>query len=242
VRTPLLIAAALAALALPAAAQVVDGQLLERGTERPVEGAAVELLVGGSAVARAATDTAGRFTIALEDAGSYRLSVRRVGYAPATSQSFPVEKGDTTHVMVRLVAGTVLLAPVRAVADARRLPPTLVGFYDRVETSHSGRFITRDRIDQHAAMRTTDLLRTLAGIQITQNRRGGTGVRRRGCEPAVYVDGVYVTPQGMSLDDLVRPHDLEGVEVYSASSLPPAFVRQRVTGCGAVLFWTRIEN
>jgi hypothetical protein len=237
-----LAALALALAAAPAAAQVVNGKLLERGTDRPVAGASVELIGGGAVKGQAVTDSIGEFLIVVEDAGSYRVSVRRVGYAPAVSRQFPVDREDTTSVVVRLVAGAVLLAPVEAVAKARPLPPTLVEFYDRVEENRSGRFLTRDDIDARHAMRTSDLLVALAGVSIQTNRRGGTRARTRACEPMVYIDGVYVPTYGMSLDDLVRPHDLEGIEVYSSASLPPSFVRQRAPSCGAILFWTRIEN
>jgi len=243
VRAPpfLLLLASLAAA--PAAAQVVNGQLLERGSDRPVAGASVELQVGGDAKARVLTDTAGLFTIAVEDAGRYRVSVQRVGYEPILSASFLVERQDTTHVLLRLVAGTILLAPVRAIAEARSLPPTLVAFYDRVEENRAGRFITRDRLDQRGAMRTTDLLRTMAGMRIVNTRRGTALRTRGGCEPMIFMDGMQVPLNGMSLDDVVQPHNLEGIEIYSGpSSLPPSFVRVRAPACGAVLFWTKIEN
>lgn len=227
----------------PAAAQVVNGQLLERGSDRPVAGASVELQVGGAAKARVLTDTLGIFTIPVEDAGRYRLSVQRTGYEPILSASFVVERQDTTHVVLRLVAGTILLAPVRAIAEARSLPPTLVAFYDRVEENRAGRFITRDRLEQRGAQRTSDLLRTMAGMRIVSTRRGTALRTRGGCEPMIFVDGMYVPLNGMSLDDMVQPQDLEGVEIYSGpSSLPPSFVRIRAPSCGAVLFWTKIEN
>lgn len=246
---PLLALAPGAALALllvapPAAAQVVNGRLLERGSDRPVVGASVELRESGGAVrARVLTDTLGDFLIAVEDAGTYRVSVTRVGYSPALSRTFVVERGDTTAIVLRLVAGAILLAPIEAVAKARALPPALEAFYDRVEDNRSGRFITRDRIDQMRAMRASDLMRSMAGMRVVATRRGGTALRTRdGCEPMVFMDGVYVEMLGMSLDDLVRTNELEGVEVYSTSTLPPEFARYRTRACGAVLFWTRIEN
>jgi hypothetical protein len=244
---PLFVSTAVLALLLgarPAAAQVVNGRLLERGSDRPVVGASVELQESGGAVrATVLTDTVGDFLIAVEDAGTYRVSVSRVGYSPVTSPTFVVERDDTTALVLRLVAGTILLAPIKAVADARALPPSLAAFYDRVEGNRSGRFITRDRIDQMRAMRASDLMRSMAGMRIVSTRRDGTALRtREGCEPMVFVDGVYVQMFGMSLDDLVRTTELEGVEVYSTSSLPPEFSRFRAQGCGAVLFWTRIEN
>lgn len=244
-RTPLLLPALFlaATAASPAAAQVVNGQLLERGSDRPVAGASVELRVGGDAKARALTDTAGLFTIPVEDAGRYRLSVQRVGFEPILSASFVVDRQDTTHVLLRLVAGTIMLAPVRAIAEARSLPPTLVAFYDRVEENRAGRFITRDQLDTRRALRASDLLRTIAGMRVVATRRGTAVRTREGCEPMIFVDGMYVPLNGMSLDDMVQPQNLEGVEVYSGpSSLPPSFVRIRAPGCGAVLFWTKIEN
>lgn len=244
---PLFVSTAVLALLLcasPAAAQVVNGRLLERGSDRPVVGASVELQESGGAVrARVLTDTVGDFLIAVEDAGTYRVAVSRVGYSPVLSPTFVVEREDTTAMVLRLVAGTIQLAPIKAVADARALPPSLAAFYDRVEDNRSGRFITRDRIDQMRAMRASDLMRSMAGMRIVGTRRDGTALRtREGCEPMVFVDGVYVQMFGMSLDDLVRTNELEGVEVYSTSSLPPEFSRFRGHGCGAVLFWTRFEN
>ena len=235
-------ALSLALAAAPAAAQVVNGKLLERGTDRPVAGASVELIGGGAVKGQAVTDSVGEFLIPVEDAGSYRVSVRRVGYAPAVSRQFAVERDDTTSVVVRLVAGTILLDPVEAVAEARPLPAPLVAFYDRVEENRTGRFLTRVDIDRRGAMRTSDLLIGVSGVSIQTTRRGGTRARTRACEPMVYIDGVYVPTYGMSLDDLVRPQDLEGIEIYSSASLPPSFVRQRAPSCGAILFWTRIEN
>ncbi|HYJ81108.1 MAG TPA: TonB-dependent receptor [Longimicrobiaceae bacterium] len=229
--------------AVPARAQVVDGRVLERGSDRPMVGVTVELIAGQAVLAATRTDTVGLFVIAAAAAGTYRLAVRGGGHSLATSREFPVYAGDTAHMEVRVVAGTVLLAPVVAVARARNLPPLLAGFYDRAEANRSGRFVTRDRIDARRAMRTTDLLRSLAGISVGPTRRGGTTIRSRGCEPLVFVDGVYVPLYGMSLDDVVQPHDLEGIEVYSGpASLPANFARFRAPSCGAVLFWTKIQN
>jgi hypothetical protein len=244
VRPPYLCAVLLLCLAAaPARAQVVDGRVLDRGSARPLVDVTVELLAGTTVLAGTRTDTVGLFVIPAPEAGTYRLAVRRGGHHMAVSRDFSVQRNDTSHMELRVVAGTVLLAPVVAVARARNLPPLLAGFYDRAEANRAGRFVTRDRIAERRATRTTDLLRSLAGLSVVPTRRGGTTLRSRGCEPLVFVDGVYVPLYGMSLDDVVQPHDLEGIEVYSGpASLPANFARARAPSCGAVLFWTKIEN
>jgi hypothetical protein len=56
----------------------------------------------------------------------------------------------------------------------------------------------------------------------------------------VYLDGLrFPLFRGESIDHLVSPMELEGIEVYAhAAQVPVEFQRTRA-GCGAILFWTR---
>ena len=58
---------------------------------------------------------------------------------------------------------------------------------------------------------------------------------RGGCVPAVFVNGVS-TVVSVGVDLSLSPHDIEAVEVYRGSEVPPQY---RVNTCGAILFWTR---
>lgn len=239
-----LAAAMLAVAAAPAAAQVVSGTLLERGSDRPIGGATVELLSGSAVKVRARTDSAGAFGMDVPGPGTYRLAARRVGYQAATGE-LTVQRMDSLEVVFRLATDAVVLDPVQVTAVPRRLPPWLVGFYDRVESYHQGHFITREQVDSRRPFRTTDLLRTVPGLSLVPSRRGmGYVVRSRGgCEPMVFIDGLQVELQGNTIDELVQPRDVEGVEIYSGIGTTPAeFMRGRGATCGAIAFWTRLDR
>jgi len=140
----------------------------------------------------------------------------------------------------------VALAPVEATSRPRQPPARLVGFYERSAKRRQGHFLTRDIIDQARASRTSDLLRRIPGLAFRQTRKGGFAIRGRGgCEPQVYIDGMDVAMFGTatSVDDLVRPADLEGIEVYGSASIPVEFIRNHPGDeCGAVMLWTRFEH
>ena len=67
-------------------------------------------------------------------------------------------------------------------------------------------------------------------------------IRMRGagetCEPAIYIDGQSVRQLPEStIDDLLEPSVIEGVEVYTSTASAPARYAQHGS-CGVVLFWT----
>jgi hypothetical protein len=247
---PLLIAALLAAAATPSAAQAVHGRVLERGTDKPVPSAVVELRVGDDVRAQARTFDDGSFVLPVPGAGTYRVAAARIGYESLLSGDLQIQRLDSLDLVFRMVSYAVPLAAVQAnaaaAAPARRIPARLEGFYARSGRRRQGHFLTRDVIEQARASRTSDLLRRIPGLQFRATRRGGMAVRGRGgCEPQVYLDGMDVSMFGnaTSVDDLVRPEDLEGIEVYGSSSVPVEFVRNKPQNeCGAVMLWTRFAN
>lgn len=98
-RTTLQAVVALVALALgaaPARAQVVRGQVLEEGSNAPVEGAMVVLLEpSGHVVRRVLTDRSGGFIVRSDRPGSYLMRVDRIGYESLTTESFDVTAEGT---------------------------------------------------------------------------------------------------------------------------------------------------
>lgn len=244
---PLLAAAALlAATAVPTAAQSVHGRVLERGTDRPVASAIVELRDGRGVRAQARTFDDGTFMLVVPGAGIYRIGAARMGYESLESADVTIASRDSVSLTFRMMSTAVALAPVEAKSTPRQPPARLAGFYNRSQRRRQGHFITRDIIDQARASRTTDLLRRVPGLAFRQTRKGGYALRGRGdCEPQVYLDGMDVSMFGTAttVDDLVRPEDLEGVEVYGSSTIPVEFVRNHPGDeCGAVMLWTRFEH
>ncbi|MFL5540374.1 MAG: TonB-dependent receptor plug domain-containing protein [Longimicrobiaceae bacterium] len=240
---PLLVAALLAASATPSAAQMVHGRVLERGTDKPVASAIVELRDGSNVRAQARTLDDGSFVLPVPGVGTYRVAAARVGYESLLSGDLVIARPDSLDLLFRMTSLAVQLDPVQ-VNTSRYRSARLAGFYERSTKRRQGHFLTRDVIEQARSSRTSDLLRRIPGLSFRATRRGGYAVRGRGgCEPQVYIDGMDVSMFGnvTSVDDLVRPEDLEGVEVYGSSSIPVEFIRNHPGNeCGAVMLWTRM--
>lgn len=239
-RTALLLLALLAAS--PAAhAQILSGALLETESRTPLPGGTVTLLGRDSAVvAQVRADSAGAFSFVLPRSGTFRLRAEQAGFQAATSPTLSVGAQDTVEVEFSLARDVVVLEPLVVKARSRRLTPAARRFYDRAGNVAFGTFITRDEIEKLHPYRTTDLLNRIPGVQ-TRPMMGGNSVTIRGtCRPTLYVDGVRVDGY-RSIDDLVQPLDLEGVEVYRSADHAPVEYTGLRAGCAAVLIWTRIE-
>lgn len=223
----------------PAAGQVMTGHLIDDATEEPVATASIALLGEDSVTLDAATtDSAGAFTVSAEERGEFRLLAHRIGYPETISAPLRLGEGDTLQVEFRISAAAVLLDPVVVQARRRPPPPDIVAFYDRAERSISGTFITRQEIEAAHAMRASDLLRTIPGVQLGPLRYGASTVTIRGCIPLFIVDGVIARYE-RSIDNLVSPLDLEGLEVYRSPADVPVQYGGLRHDCGAVMIWTR---
>lgn len=234
-------ALAFLAFAAPASAQTILGTLLDQQSGKPVRAGTMSLLSESDAqVAQAVTDSAGAFVLSAGRAGSYRLRAEHSGYSAAVSPALDLQAGDTVRVEFQLSTRQVVLSPLVVKGEPRRLDAALARFYDRAREKAFGTFITRDEIEKRHPIRTTDLLRTVPGVQLIPTRFGGRSVvrMRGGCVPAFYLDGMHVRLAGMTIDDLVQPLDLEGIEVYRTPAEVPGEYGLD-TGCGAVLVWTR---
>ena len=225
-----------------AGGQVLHGRLIDEVTEAGVVGAAMMLLDGDSArvVAATVTDSVGYFSVAASEAGAFRLRAERIGYPTTVSTPLNVRSGDTIQVEFRISAGAVLLDPVVVTGRRRRPPPMIAEFYQRAERSIFGTFITRDEVERLHPGRVMDLLRRVPGLQIVPLRFGGSSavLMRGGCRPLVVIDGMQLRDV-RSIDDLVQPLELEGLEVYRSFAEVPVEYGGLRDPCGAILIWTR---
>lgn len=230
-------------LALPRAgdAQVISGTLVQTEGLTPLRGGVVSLLDQDSAtVAESRTDSVGAFFLTVPGGGSYRLTAAQTGYRTAVSPLLTIGSRDTLEVEFSLARDVVILDPLVVKARSRRITAAARRFYDRAGTRAGGTFITREEIDRVHPSHTTDLFSSIPGVQ-TRPMMGGSSVRvRGGCRPTVFVDGIRVNGY-RSIDDLVQPMDLEGVEVYRAAHEAPIEYGGMQAGCAVVLLWTRIE-
>jgi hypothetical protein len=179
------------------------------------------------------TNDEGRFLFRNVPLGSYRLVVTFIGYR-TLADTLIVDSGSDFDLDLPLSISPIELEALVVVTERRRLGPML-GFEERRRT-RSGTFIDREEIEARNATLFSDLLRMVPGARVIPSGPYGNTVRLRGnCRPVLWVDGIpLLTEEGM--DDILRPLDLEAIEVYRGASLPVEFGSNP---CGAILVWTK---
>lgn len=187
-------------LAGPAAAQTLQGRLIDDGSGAPVAQAQVVVLdIRSRPVGRVLTDDAGAFAFALPATGRYVIRASRVGYATVNTPPLDVLSTETMAVEVRIAAGAVPLAPLTV--TAQRAPfaadGTLMrrGYYTRKQQYEAlgARFLDRDYLRTRNAFRTTDIFRDIPGVRVSPGpNRTNVITLRGGCEPAVFIDGAQM--------------------------------------------------
>lgn len=182
----------------------------------------------------------GEWTITNAPVGTRMLEVRAVGYYPERRP-------------VNVVAGApsvrVALSTLRAVLDTVRIMSARVrgrdisGFIER-SRSGVGRYLTEEDVVRRKPLVTSDLLRVVPGLRVDRTPLGDTMISMRGavsetCVPSFYIDGQYMRNLSADdVDDWVRPSEVAGIEVYTGAGLPAQF-QQEMTGCGAIVIWTK---
>jgi len=222
-------------------AQVIRGIVVEAESRLPVPGATVELRRAGDRNAlQTTTDSVGLFILDAGRSGTYAIQARRLGFLAAPPDTIRLGRGEALSLEIRLGARAVPLEPVVVTVRGDEW----LNEFERRRAGAFGRFLDREEIEARSAMHTTDLLRTMPGLSFV-NRRGGPGaqlyMRRPGgmCVPAIWIDGLQVplASTGLTIDDVLPPGVIEGIEIYNSVSAAPT--QFRTGDCGVVLFWTR---
>jgi hypothetical protein len=217
---------------------VVTGTVMDGDTERPLEG--VEVGLFGTPL-RAITDDEGRFRLPGVSGGSYMLWARRIGYQER-SDSLRVPPRAMVDVTVVLSTDPIELEEIVVVVRSPVLDGH--GFYSRQEQGYGGFFIDRAEIERRRPESVTDIFQNVPGVRVVYGGIYGSKVfiNQRvtfeddgmpGCEPLLWLDGIRST---MTIYDLMRAEEIEGVEVYSGASAPGKFNNI----CGTIVIWTRV--
>lgn len=242
----------------------IAGQVLDAETGVPIPVVRVELSDGrGRTLGAASTDGEGRFRFPDIGPGPVTLFAERIGYAALLVEE-RVVAGEALIVTLRLSPEVLTLAPFEVEAGDRPRRAELEGFTDRARRGVSGVHLTRSEIESRNAGRLTDLLSGVPGLRIVESPSVG-GAQRLvslawnlpgraggGCPIQVFVNGRPAPDpgplggigglsrvDGVPVDHLVQPEDLEGIEVYTElSSVPPEFLTAEA-GCGVIALWTR---
>jgi len=200
---------------------------------KPLEGAQV-YLVGAAVGARA--DSRGVFHLTGLPAGTQTVEVRQLSYSPKryTVDLSPARESRLNAVMdaKAQVLGTVTVEG--------KASSNIPGFDERAKRG-LGTFLTRDEIEKRQSVLTTDLFRTIPGLSvgfdgtnyIVQSSRG------QGCQVQWYLDGAPFDNSQNDLDQMIRPDDIEAVEVYKSPSEVPVQFQGHNGSCGTILVWTK---
>ncbi|HYN83037.1 MAG TPA: carboxypeptidase regulatory-like domain-containing protein [Gemmatimonadaceae bacterium] len=203
----------------------------------PIAGAEVVLQRGRESSETARTTSDGKFSFTEVRGAPVQLRVRCIGYREYSRSFLAASVSTGKPVSIILERAPLILDTVHVAAiEGGRMRE----FYERRKIHRSGHFVERKEIDRRNPVYTTDMLRRFPGIAIRPSVRGGNSIRIRGCRPTLWIDGVQAV--NAELDELTRPGEIEGVEVYGSSAgIPPQYRDRAGRSCGAVLVWTRIR-
>jgi Carboxypeptidase regulatory-like domain/TonB-dependent Receptor Plug Domain len=214
----------------------LSGRVVDSASAAAVPGALIILAPNGR---RASSDSAGLYTIQGLPAGTHRLQVRAIGFAPV-ELTVELEPGADARQTIALPSlAPQSLDPVTVAETTTPAERRLVDFERRRRTGR-GQYLTEEEIRRAGAANLRDALRGMRGV--TEECWGSDGgcrvhmVRaRHNCPPEYVVDGHTNNTFGA----LTPIRDIVALEVYTGPSDVPGEFAGTYAGCGVVVIWTR---
>ncbi len=213
------------------------GGIVRDGGKTPIPSAELSLLRRGEPprVVRSGDD--GRFSFSDVRPGEIALTARRLGYK-STALDLNMSAGgfaSPVEVVLEEVASDIDLVVIEGSKGHLR------EFYEHKATNSFGKFFDRKDIERKAPGLVSELLRTVPGATMSVSERHGNRILLRGCQPTVWMDGTRAL--GAEVDEVARPSDLAGVEVYpSWAGLPAQYQDRDNRMCGVIVLWTRSDR
>ena len=235
----------------PAASQParVVGRVVDVGSGRPIEAVQVRLL-GQEAEFSQLTDAWGLFVFRRVPAGDYELVLDHLAYG-THSDSIEVAGSEIIEIEARLAMRPIEMEPLEVMVQRRELSARTWRFYERAERG-MGYYITWEDIARRRPLRITHMITEFPGVRLIRlsglrskvmlrpYTQSGPGGQLGACWPALYVDGMQVRlTEHETIDDMVFPGDVEGVEVYKGLASVPGDYAGYDARCGVVGIWTR---
>lgn len=246
----------------------IVGKLVDAETGAPVVGARVDIVdrncnTAGPRPVHSDSSGAFRIQFRFDDA---RIEITAPGYQRSNDRSVRFRPGFSTEVMAIFMRPETKgrepvykLEGLEVVTSPARRSPVLEAFDARV-ASGRGWYFTRSDIEARKPARVSDLLTSIPGITLVSrgpgNQRevvfGRHASQFNACSAQIFLNGQLVNKPAprstrgrassqptMTIDDVVAPGDLEGIEVYyGLSTIPPEFLNEEAR-CGVVALWTR---
>ncbi|HEY8831411.1 MAG TPA: carboxypeptidase-like regulatory domain-containing protein [Gemmatimonadaceae bacterium] len=211
---------------------VVDGIVVDKG-KTPVPSAEVELRRQGEASRMARSDNDGRFSFPGVQTGPLALTVRRMGYVAKTINMDVPAAGTSPTLEVELEEIPSDISSVIVESSKEHL----LEFYQRKGNNTFAKFFDSKDIQKRNPFYLSEMVSTISGANIS-SKGAGNRILLRGCQPMVWLDGMRAP--GAELDDVARPGDVAGMEVYpSNAGLPPEYQDRNNRMCGAIMVWTK---
>jgi hypothetical protein len=233
---------------------VIDGIVTDTGLA-PIPSVEVVVVSRGIAVR---TGPNGRFRLVDLPQGSCIVIVRRIGFFPA-SMILHLSSADTLRVSFALRPATVDIGVVTVLGERGQSLRLLEFEYRR--RYGVGRYMTKRDIERRGGVQTADLLRLLGmpprlvpgddgekkwyvgappGVRgISRLSADGSGTARFvHCEGRVFLNGVAL-PAPVAAEDLPKPGELAGIEVYRGVPPPIPLDYGGLSACGdVIMLWT----
>lgn len=208
-------------------------------TGEPIAGAYVQM---DRTPATAVTNASGEFTLIGVPTGTQLVRVRKIGLSMVT-QAVDVSASDSAPVRIAMRESVPTLPAVVTVSD-RNADLERTGFARR-KAHGLGFFLEGEQIDRGPPS-LGESLRMVPGLHIgynAQNQRKQSTVTMssrdpsRGCVRYI-LDGVYYQELGGDIEKLVRPADVEALEMYNPTSVPGEFADASRGKCSVLVLWT----
>lgn len=218
----------------------VVGMVVDQTTQDPVPLARVVFIRVGAAPSdepawTGVSDADGGFDTGALELGGYEIELSAMSFAEVSHVEVFPEAG-IVDLRVEIAPVDYALDPI--VVTARRATRLeRAGFYDR-ERRGLGYFVDHAEIEARRALNVSDLFRTIPGARVGGGGIGSGGFvgLRGGCVPQVVMDGA-VMAGAVPLDALLRPSDIEAIEVYHGTTAPMPYSSRST--CGTIMVWTR---
>ncbi len=220
----------------PTAANSLGG-IVRDESRAPIPSAELSLLRRGEPARVVRSGNDGRFSFSYVRPGAIALTARRLGYKTA-ALDLAMDAGGfagPVEVVMEEIASDIDVVVVEGSKGHLR------EFYEHKATNSFGKFFDRKDIERKAPGLVSELVRTVPGATLRVSERTGNRILLRGCQPTVWIDGTRA--MGAEVDEVARPSDLAGVEVYpSWAGLPAQYQDRDNRMCGVIVLWTRSDR
>jgi TonB-dependent Receptor Plug Domain len=229
------------------ACQVVGGRIVDALSGRGIPFAEVSLVdTAGSVLGRVAADSLGRFSLTAAHSRDVWVYGEAMGYWAMTGMA-ELEAGRRIDVVLALQPKGVELKPLDVTVPRRDPGLARTGFYERQALGEGHLLDRKTLMARGNAQQVSDWMRGIPGVSVDNLghlRLRGVSSMTGVCSYRVFLDGLLVVtkPYGEDAEwvrELVRPDDVEGIEVYARPSEVPIQYSGAQGACGVILIWTR---